>query len=457
MFVLGGTAVAAGDQARPRLVRVSTDTTTQPGSQHGTQVEPDAVAVGSKIVATFQVGRNFGGSAGAIGFAISTNSGATWTSGLLPSLTQQSAPPGAAAAASDPVVAWDAAHQRWLITTLIASVAGETRLAVSTSADGFSWNPPVTAMAYPRNPALGTALDKQWHTCDNTATSPFYGRCYLAYTDLAHGANPRNPDEMLAVQSSSDGGATWSSPVLLTVDADSVSPAVQPVVRPNGELVIVFFEDGVVGAIRSNDGGATFAPRERIAALTAHTGPVTPDRLRGFSLPTATVDAAGTVYAAWPDCRFHTRCRTDDIVWTRSTRPGSWTRPRRVPLGPLRGLTQFTLPDLAVDPASRGARARLALSYYALSNPNCTERTCLLDVYLVTSRTGGSRWTRPRRLNPRRMRLTWLAQTNSGRMVGDYTGTVFSGRRVVSVHVQARQPTGDRFNEATYAYSLTLP
>ena len=35
------------------------------------------------------------------------------------------------------------------------------------------------------------------------------------------------------------------------------------------------------------------------------------------------------------------------------------------------------------------------------------------------------------------MRLTWIAQTNSGRMVGDYTGTVFSGGRIVAVHVQA--------------------
>ena len=51
------------------------------------------------------------------------------------------------------------------------------------------------------------------------------------------------------------------------------------------------------------------------------------------------------------------------------------------------------------------------------------------------------------------MRLTWIAQTNSGRMVGDYTGTVFSGGRVVSVHVQAGAPVGGRFNEATYAYS----
>src|SRR6266480_3486133 len=78
----------------PRLVRVSTDATTTRAAQHATEVEPDAVAVGSKVVATFQVGRFFGGAAGAIGFAASINAGRTWVSGLLPSLTQASSPPG---------------------------------------------------------------------------------------------------------------------------------------------------------------------------------------------------------------------------------------------------------------------------------------------------------------------------------------------------------------------------
>jgi hypothetical protein len=434
----------------------SRDTTSTPGAQHATEVEPDAFAVGTTIVATFQVGRFFGGSAGAIGYSTSTDSGRTWRSGLLPELTQASSPAGAAGAASDPVVAYDAFHGRWLITTL-SSVGGQSVLFVSGSADGLTWDAPVTAIGYPRNPATGTSLDKQWLTCDNGPASPLRGHCYLAYTDIAHDPDPRHPGSNIAVQSSTDGGQTWSVPVLLTVDADTVSPGVQPVVRPNGELVVVFFEDGVAEAVRSSDGGATFSQRERISRLVFHQRPIQPTRLRAFSLPTATVDAAGAVYVAWLDCRFRSGCATDDIVWSRSAAPGRWTAPKRVPLGPLRSRTDFVLPDLAVDPGSRGARARLALTYYAVSSADCTETTCLLDVYLVTSKTAGTRWTRPRRLNPRRMRLTWLAQTSSGRMVGDYTGTVFAGKRVVSVHVQARPPQGGSFNETTYAFSLTLP
>jgi hypothetical protein len=228
------------------------------------------------------------------------------------------------------------------------------------------------------------------------------------------------------------------------VDAEQVSPAVQPVVRPDGELVIVFFEDGRVEAVRSNDGGATFTPREQISDLRfASTRP-----FRGFSLPTATVDRAGNVYAAWPDCRFRTACRGNDIVWSRSSAPGTWTPVRRMPLGAVRTAPSFSIPDIAVDPASAN---RLALTYYALRSAR------FLDTYIVTSKNSGATWSKPRRLNPVRMPLTWIAQTASGRMVGDYMGTVFSGSRVVAVHVEARAPRNGRLNEALYAASLPRP
>jgi hypothetical protein len=451
--------VAAAEGAKPpptRLVRISVDTTSTRGAQHATEVEPDAVAVGQRVVATYQVGRYFGGGAGAIGFATSTNAGRTWRSGLLPSLTATSFPPGPAAGASDPVVAYDALHRRWLVVSL-SSFAGQSVLFVSGSPDGLAWEAPAIAIAYPRNAITGTSLDKEWITCDNGPASPFRGRCYIAYTDIAHDVDPDHQGSHIAIQSSADGGQTWSPPVLLPVNANIVSPGVQPVVRPNGELVVVFLEDGVVQAARSNDGGLSFSERERVSGLAFHQRPLQPNRFRAFVLPSVTVDAAGTVYAAWFDCRFRSGCATDDIVISRSAEAGRWTSPRRVPLGPLRGATDFVVPDLAVDPQSRGARARLALTYHAVSSADCTESTCLLDVFLVTSKTAGARWTKPRRLNPRRMRLTWLAETASGRMVGDYVATVFAGKRVVSVHAQARAPQGGRFNEGLYAFSLALP
>jgi hypothetical protein len=448
-------AVPAGaaEVAPPRLGRISLDGTSTPEAQHSTEVEPDAYSFGSKVVAAFQVGRYFEGGAAAIGFGTSTDAGRTWRSGLLPELTEASSPPGPAAGASDPVVAYDALHARWLIATL-SNFAGQSVLLVSGSPDGLTWAAPAAAVTYPRNPVIGTSLDKPWLTCDNEAGSPFRGRCYVAYTDIAHDTDPQHLGSNIAVQASADGGLSWSEPVLLSVNANTVSPGVQPVVRPNGELVVVFFEDGVVQAVRSMDGATTFSPRERVSKLAFHRRAFEqPAHLRSLSLPSATVDAAGTVYVAWPDCRFHTNCRTDDIVITRSTAPGRWTAPRRAPLGPLSSGKDFLLPDLAAAPQALG---RLALTYYALP-VDCIETNCLLDVFLVTSKSAGTRWTRPHRLNPARMRLGWLAETASGRMVGDYTGTVFAGTRVVSVHVQARAPRKGRFNEAAYAFSQSLP
>jgi hypothetical protein len=451
--VATGAAGAAGT-APAVLAQIAVDTTTIQAAQHATIVEPDAFAAESRIVSTFQVGRYFGGSAGAIGFATSADAGRTWRSGLLPGITQATAPPGPSNAASDPTVAYDARHGRWLVVTLV-NTRTESSLFVNGSTDGVTWDQPTRAISYPpRTGGEGTAVDKEWITCDNGPASPFFGRCYVAYTDVAHSRPGQEAN--LAVQSSADGGVTWSQPVLMPVDADIVSPGAQPLVRPNGELVIVFFEDDVVRAVRSTDGGATFAPRERVAALRFHRRPIRPNRLRAFTLPTATVDAGGVVYAAWPDCRFRSNCRADDIVWTRSTGPRRWAGPRSIPLGPRRA-REYTLPDLVVDPATRGPRARLALSFYTLNFADCTESTCVLDFYVATSRSGGMRWTKPRRINTQRMRLTWIAQTATGRMVGDYTGTVFSDRRVVAVHVQARAPSGGRFDEALYAYSQALP
>ena len=439
-LVLAGTAGAA----RPvplHLVRIAVDTTADTGAQHATIVEPDAAAVGTRIVSAFQVGRIFGGSAGTIGFATSLDAGRTWRNGLVPG-----APAELGRVKSDPVVAYDALHGRWLIASLVNDPIASS-IAVNGSGDGLTWDPPFTAVSYARDPATGTVLDKEWLTCDNGTASRFLGRCYLAYTDLAHDLDPRRRGSNIGVQMSTDGGVSWSAPVLLGVDADQVSPAVQPVVRPNGELVIVLFEDGVVEAIRSDDGAATFAPRERVSGLNFRGGFSDLQRMRAFSLPTATADRAGNVYVAWPDCRFRPRCSADDIVWSRSSAPGAWTPVRRLPVVSRGGETKLVLPDIATDPA---APNRLALSYYALTPAG-------LDVFLVTSKTAGRTWSKPRRLNPQRMRLTWLAETASGRMVGDYMGTVFSGARVVAVHVQARAPRAGQFNEALYAASIPRP
>jgi hypothetical protein len=89
LFAAASTAAAANVP----LTRVSADPFTNATSQHATEVEPDTFASGSTVVAAYQVGRFFDGGASDIGYARSSDGGATWdTSRFLPGLTLSAGP-----------------------------------------------------------------------------------------------------------------------------------------------------------------------------------------------------------------------------------------------------------------------------------------------------------------------------------------------------------------------------
>jgi hypothetical protein len=82
---------------------------------------------------------------------------------------------------SDAAVAFDPKHGVWLISSLgIGGKAGTTGVLVSRSTQGGTvWNDPVTiTMAAGRQ-----HLDKDWITCDGSATSRYYGNCYAEWDD----------------------------------------------------------------------------------------------------------------------------------------------------------------------------------------------------------------------------------------------------------------------------------
>ena len=120
------------------------------------------------------MGRIFGGASADIGFAVSDNNGSSWTNGFLPGITVNQGG-GAFTAASDPAVAFDARHNVWLISSLaIGGPGGSQAVLTSRSTDGgHTWSRPFTVTT--------GSLDKNWIACDNTSTSPFFGRCYTEY------------------------------------------------------------------------------------------------------------------------------------------------------------------------------------------------------------------------------------------------------------------------------------
>ena len=204
------------------------------------------------------------------------------------------------------------------------------------------WSAPVDA-------ADGPVLDKDWIACDNGATSPFRGRCYLEYTD---------DDKNITVsQFSNDGGQTWSPPVKAGPFLVGTQPVTSRTARSSSSRATTRDERALTGsmvALRSTDGGATFT---RITVSDLQAADNSP--MRAISLPSLEADSNGTIYATWADCRFRNGCSQNDLVLSTSTDGLTWTAPDARDLGHGR-----LHPGLAADPAHPGHLAVVYAHYY---------------------------------------------------------------------------------------------
>jgi hypothetical protein len=392
-------------------------------TNHQANVEPDSFSFGSTIVAAFQVGRVYDGGACAIGFATSTNNGASWTPGLLPGITKWTASPGSNDRATDASVAYDAAHGAWLVSSLTLVEAGGVHgNAVVTSRStngGGTWSLPATT-------ATGGDLDKNWIVCDNTATSPFYGHCYTEWDD--HGNGNR-----VQMSTSTDGGQHWSA-------ASSNGTGViggQPVVRPDGTVIVPTdnANETAIGAFNSTNGGASWSATTTIATIRHHT---VAGSLREGPLPSAEIDGAGTVYVAWTDCRFRQSCRANDIVVAHSLNGTgtSWSTVTRIPIDSTGSKIDHFIPGLAVNKATSGSTAQLGLTYYFYP-----QGTTQLSVGFISSANAGSTWSAPQTAASG-MSSTYAANTSQGRMVGDYISTSYGSDNLAhGIFGTAAQPT----------------
>jgi hypothetical protein len=415
--------------ANVTLTQVSHDIYTDTQAQHNTEVEPDTFVSGSTIVSAFQVGRVFGGGASNIGWATSTDGGATWTHGYLPGITTNGG--GSFGQASDASVAYDARHNVWLISSL--GISGST-VAVLTSRStdgGLTWNNPVTT-------ATGSN-DKGWIVCDDTATSPHYGNCYTEYDITSAG-------DSIRMRTSTDGGASWGP--ALAPGGSHTGLGGQPVVLPNGDALVPYESlAGTIRSFRTTNGGASWNSTVLVSSISHHR---VAGSLRESPLPSAEVDAAGTVYVAWADCRFRSGCPSNDIVMAKSTSETTWAAATRVPIDATSSTVDHFVPGLAVDRSTSGTSARIGLTYYYYPTASCSASTCQLDVGFISSVNGGTSWSAATQVaGP--MTLSWLPNTSQGRMFGDYISTsVLAGGNAYPVIAVANAPTGSTFDLAMY-------
>jgi BNR repeat-like domain len=441
LIVAFGTAAVAR-AAQPGVTEISSDpytAATAPTGEHATEVEPDTYAWGSTVVSAFQTGRVFNGGATDIGWATSTNGGASWTHGFLPQTSVQAMSPGVFYSVSDPSVAYDARDGVWIISWLGAhfSGGGIVDVMVSRSTDGgLTWGNPVVVAA------TGVFYDKNWTACDNSDSSPFYGHCYTEFDN----ASARDLELM---STSTDGGLTWGPP---TPTADLVHGlGGQPVVQPSGRVVVPFEGLGrQMRAFSSDDGGLTWNASVLISSISSH--PVA--GVRTSPLPSAEINRDGVVYVAWQDSRFEPGGAANDIVLSSSADGDSWSAPARIPLDPADGSVDHFIPGLAVSRTSAGSHTQLALTYYFDRDPSCAGPTCEIQVGFASSLDNGNTWSDPQVLSDP-MQLAWLAPTTQGVMVGDYISTSFLAgqQRVVNAFAIGFAPTagGQQFDEPMFS------
>ncbi len=421
------------------LTRTIVDPFSNTTSQHQATVEPDTFAFGSTIVTATQSGRFFDGGSSGIAYATSTDSGATWTRGTLPGITPYNGGGGTFARVSDASVAYDAAHNVWLISSIpITSAVTVPKVFVSRSTNaGRTFGPPVTV-------ASGSnSFDKNWTVCDNTATSPFYGHCYTEFDDNADGDREK-------MSTSVDGGLTWG-PALNTGN-NATGLGGQPVVRPNGTVIVPAANatESAIIAWRSTNGGASWSSTVTVSAVIDH---APGGNLRSGPLPTAEIDKAGKVYVAWQDCRFRRGCTSNDIVFSTSTDGVTWSTVRRVPIDATTSTVDHFIPGLGVNTATSGSTAQLGLTYYFYRDTSCGTRIsnpCRLEVGYIQSNNGGSTWsTHTDVAGPFNIALT--PNTSQGRMVGDYISTSWIGGRAFGAFAVAKAPAGTfAFDQAIY-------
>jgi hypothetical protein len=392
------------------VLKIATDPFTNSTSQHKTVVEPDSFFFGSTGVAAAQAGRFFDGGSSGIVFARSIDNGTSYTSGTLPGITVFQG--GPFARVTDPSVAHDRAHGVWMVSSLglDSSVRGTAVLVSRSTNGGLTWGNPVTVRAA----AAGEDFDKNWTACDNTTTSPFFGRCYTVWDDFGNG-------NKLMIAFSTDGGLNWalsSTPNVGVIGG-------QPVVQPDGKVVVPLdnSSETALGFTTSTNGGVSFGQALTISSITAA---VDPGGIRSGPLPSAEIAGDGKIFVVWDDCRFRANCSTNDLVFVTSTNGTNWSAVQRIPIDPTTSVTDHFIPGVGVDRNTSGSTTKVAVTFYFYPNVNCDISTCQLHVGFVSSSDAGATWS-PLVDVAGPMALKSLPNTSQGRMVGDYISTSFNG------------------------------
>jgi hypothetical protein len=177
-----------------------------------------------------------------------------------------------------------------------------------------------------------TLNDKPWIAVDSHTTSPFKDLIYVTWTRFIFNAhNGSYVQSPIAFVSSSDGGATFTTPKLISGNV-LYGQGSHPVVGPDGTLYV--FWDGSTRLasfdstwmVKSTDGGATWSNPVAVAPLI-DSSPLHDTAFRVNSYPAAAAAPNGDLYATWTTVI----AGASTAVYSKSTDGGAtWSAPTNV-------------------------------------------------------------------------------------------------------------------------------